>query len=253
MRVAWARPPSATGERRRRGCGHVPAAAGRGVREAGDDDAGDGGEHAGEEDPGQPGDGAEVAIEQRGDQQACGGGGEVGVVERGKGREGARIEARPEPGQEAGQADASGGDRERRGEAELPDVEEAEPVAGAVGAVDLAEEGVGAAGTGEGGAEFGPDQAVGDGDGGAQHPCPHREAEAGGGDDQGQGDERAHADHLQHVEEHGGAQADAAFEMLPDVAVGLESGDARVHVGSRGTCESMDRSGLGGLYTDGEV
>src|SRR6266567_5441013 len=36
---------------------------------------------------------------------------------------------------------------------------------------------------------------------------------ARGGDDEGQGDEGADADHLKHVEEHGGAEADAALEM----------------------------------------
>ena len=43
---------------------------------------------------------------------------------------------------------------------------------------------------------------------------------ARGGDDEGQGDEGANADHLKHVEEHGGAEAYAALEVRRTVGVG---------------------------------
>jgi hypothetical protein len=132
-------------------------------------------------------------------------------MERGKRGDGSSVEAGPEDREKTGEADAAGGDGERRGEADLPHVEKTEPVAGAVGAVDLAEKGVAAAGAREGRAELGPDEAVGDGDGCAEHPGPDGEAIARGGDDERKGDEGADADHLEHVEEDGGAEADAAL------------------------------------------
>ncbi len=157
---------------------------------------------------------AEIAIEERGDEKARGGGGEVGVVERGKSSDGRRVETGPEESEKTGEADAAGGDGERRGEADLPDVEKTEPVAGAFGAVDFLEEGVAAASAREGCAELGPDEAVGDGDDGAEHPRPDGEPIASGGDDERQSDEGADADHLEHVEEDGGAKADAALRAV---------------------------------------
>ena len=65
---------------------------------------------------------------------------------------------------------------------------------------------------GEGRAQFGPHQPVGHGDHRAQHPGPYREPVARRGNHQRQRDERPHADHLQHIEGHGRAQADAALE-----------------------------------------
>ncbi len=191
---------------------HVPAAGGCGVGESGDDDAGEGGDDSGKKHPGEARDGAEVAIEERGDEKTRGGGGEVGVVERGKSGDGRGVEVGPEDGEKTGEADAAGGDGKRRGEADLPDVEKTEPVAGALRAVDLLEECIAAAGARKGCAELGPDEAVGDGDDGAQHPGPDGETVAGGGDDERQGDEGADADHLKHVEEDGGAEADAALK-----------------------------------------
>ena len=191
----------------------MPAAGGRGVGESGDDDAGERGDDSGEKHPGETRDGAEIAIEERGDEKARGGGGKVGVVERGKSGDGRGVEAGPEESEKTGEADAAGGDGERRGEADLPDVEKTEPVAGAVGAVDLVEEGVAAAGARKSCAELGPDEAVGDGDDGAEHPRPDGEPIAGRGNDERQSDEGADADHLEHVEEDGGAKADAALEM----------------------------------------
>ena len=63
-------------------------------------------------------------------------------------------------------------------------------------------------------------QPDGNRDGRAQEPSPWREMEACGGDDEGQGDEGADADHLKHVEEDRGAEADAAFEMWRVVGIG---------------------------------
>ncbi len=151
--------------------------------------------------------------------------------------EGRAVQSRPEPGQKARQADAARRDGQRRGEAQLPDVEKAEPVAGALGAVDLAQKCIRAASAREGRAQLGPHQPVGHGDGRAQHPCPHREPEARRGNHQRQRDERADADHLQHVEENGGAQPDAALEGCG--------------TGGRGRLERHEAIALTGLYTDG--
>ena len=101
---------------RRRGR-HVPAAGGRGVGEARDDDAGDGRHDSGKKHPGHPRDGADVAIEERGDQQTGGGGGEIGVVQRGQSGDGRGVEAGPEDREKTREADAARGDRERRSEA----------------------------------------------------------------------------------------------------------------------------------------
>ena len=193
--------------------------------ESGDDDAGERGDDSGKQHPGHARDGADVAIEKHGDEQAGSGGGEVGVVERGQRGDGRGVEAGPEDGEETGEADAAGSDRKRRGEADLPDIEKAEPVAGAFRAVDLAEKCIRAAGAREGCAELGPDEAVGDGDGGAEHPRPDGEPIACGGDDQRQRNEGTDADHLQHVEEDGGAEADAALK--PAGIAGAEIADER--------------------------
>src|SRR5208283_3826271 len=107
-------------------------------------------------------------------------------------------------GEKTGEADAARGYRKRGGEADLPDVEKTEPVAGTLRTVYLSEECIGTSGTREGGAELSPYKAIGDGDDCAENPSPDREAVAGRGDDQRQRDERADTDHLQHVEEHGG-------------------------------------------------
>jgi len=113
------------------------------------------------------------------------------------------FEAGPEPREEAGETNASGGDGERRGKAKLPDIEEAQPVPRAVGAIDFAEECVGATGPREGCAEFGPYEAVCYGNGGAEEPGPYGKLVSGCGDDERERDEGAYADHLEHVEEDG--------------------------------------------------
>ena len=198
---------------RERGRGrHMPAAGSRGVGESGDDDAGERGHDAGKEHPGHARHGADVAIEQHRDQQAGCGGGKVRVVQRRQHGDGRGVEAGPKDREKSRKTDASRSDRQRRSESNLPHIEKAQPVARALGAVDLAEECIRTTGAREGRAEFGPDQAVGDGDGCAEHPRPDRQPKPRSGDDQRQRDEGTDADHLQHVEEHGGAKADAALE-----------------------------------------
>ena len=191
---------------------HMPAAGSRGVSESGDDDAGERGHDAGKKHPGHARHGADVAIEQHRDQQARCGGGKVRVVQRGQRSDGRGVEAGPEDREKSGEADASRSNRQRRSESDLPDIEKAQPVARALGAVDLAEKGIRTTGAREGRAEFGPDQAVGDSDGRAEHPRPNRQPESRSGDDQRQRDEGTDADHLQHVEEHSGAETDAALQ-----------------------------------------
>ena len=178
-----------------------------------DDDARKGGHDSGKKHPGKACDGAQVSVEEHGDQQAGSGSSEVGVVERRQCGDGRGVKVGPEDGEETREPNATRGDGERSGEADLPDVEKTEPVAKAVRAVDLAQKCIRTAGARKGCAKFGPDQAVSDGDDGAQHPRPDGEPVAGCGDDQRQRDEGTNADHLQHVEEHGRAQADAALKM----------------------------------------
>jgi hypothetical protein len=126
--------------------------------------------------------------------------------------DGCRVDARPEDRKKSGETDAARSNRQRRGKADLPDIEKTEPVPCSLRAVNLAEKCVRTTCAREGCAELGPDQAVGDGDGGAEHPRPHGETIACGGDDQRQRNEGTDADHLQHVEEDGGAETDAALQ-----------------------------------------
>ena len=107
-----------------------------------------------------------------------------------------------------------------------------------MGAVDFAEEGIGATGAWKGCAEFRPDQAIGNSNHRAEHPGPYREPVACRCDDQGQRDEGPDADHLKHVEEDGGAQADATLE---GIAVCGDMGGLR-----------HEANTLTGLYTDGK-
>ena len=206
--------------------------------ESRDDDARDRCQNANEEHPCRAGDDAETPIQQRRHQQAGAGGGEVGIVERREKCERRMIEPGPEPGEKAGEPDASRCDGERRGETQLPHVEKAEPVAGAIGAVDLAQKRIRSACLRKCRAEFGPHQPVREGNDRAKHPGPNGKTKARRGDDQRQGDERTDADHLQHVEQNRGAEADAAFEMRR----------ARGGVGRLG--HSADA--LTGLYTEEE-
>ena len=60
-----------------------------------------------------------------------------------------------------------------------------------------------AARAGHGGAEFGPDEAVGEREDGADDPAEHRFRAADRGDHRGNRDERADAAHLGHVDRSG--------------------------------------------------
>ena len=191
----------------------MPAAEGRRTRETGDDHPNKRGHDAGKKHPGHPRDRTQIAIKQRGNQQTGGGGGEVGIVEGGQRGPGSGIKSWEENGKKARQPDAARCDGQRRGKAQLPDVEKAEPVARPLGTIDFSQEGVGTARAWKGRAQFGPDQTVGNGNHGAQHPGPNGKSRAGGGDHQRKRDEGADADHLKHVEEDGGTEADAALEL----------------------------------------
>jgi len=60
-----------------------------------------------EEQPSEASDGAEVAIEEGRNEEAGSGRSKAGVMERGDGSDGSGIERGPEPGEKAGEADAS--------------------------------------------------------------------------------------------------------------------------------------------------
>ncbi len=111
-----------------------------------------------------------------------------------------------------GEADRSAGDGERGGEDELEDEEEGEEAAEGAG-IDGAEEAVGSSGFGHGGAELGPDEAVAEGERGAADPAEHSLGAAHGGEEQGQGDEGADADHVEHVDGDGAAEGEGAGEL----------------------------------------
>ncbi len=76
----------------------------------------------------------------------------------------------------------------------------------------LAQVDVGAAGAGERGAEFGPDQAVGEREQRARDPADDGLRPAEGADHQRDGDERADPAHLAHVDRGGLEEADSAGE-----------------------------------------
>ncbi len=134
---------------------------------------------------------------------------------------GVRAQGGPEPGGVLGEADASGGDGERGGDGELDDEEEAEEAAegcaagllsGCGAGVDGPEEVVGASGFGHGGAEFGPGEAVDEGEEGAEDPAEHGLGAAHGAEDEREGDEGADADHVEHVQRDGSAEREGAVE-----------------------------------------
>jgi hypothetical protein len=117
-----------------------------------------------------------------------------------------------EEGRVLAETDGSGGDGERRGETELEEEQERQQAAEAAG-IDDAEEVVGAAGGGEGGAEFGPDKAVAEGEKGAEDPAEHGLRAGHSGENQRQGDEGADADHVEQVEGDGSAEGERAREL----------------------------------------
>src|ERR1700722_5488336 len=112
----------------------------------------------------------------------------------------------------AREADGSRSDGERRLDEGLPDKEEGHQASPAAGAVGFAEEDVGAAGFGHGGAEFGPDEAIEGGQERAGKPGNEGLRAAHGFDDQRTDDERADADDLDHVERYGFLEAQAALK-----------------------------------------
>ena len=94
----------------------------------------------------------------------------------------------------------------------MPDEEEREEPA-PLGAVDLFEVAVAAARTGIRCAEFRPHHAVTEREQRAYDPSDHRLRPAHGGDDEWDGDERAHSDHIDHIQRGGSSERDAALEL----------------------------------------
>ena len=195
------------------------------VGEAGDEDPEDGDHDGAPHDGGDDADSGEVAVEEDdgeedggdGDERA-GSGGEPGGVraEMEQVGRGVASQRRIEPAGVLGETDASAGDGERCGDGELKDEEEGEEPAEGVAAlragVDGAEEVVGASGLGHGGAEFGPGEAVDEGEAGAQDPAEHCLRAAHRAEDERQRDEGADADHVEHVQGDGTAEREGAVE-----------------------------------------
>lgn len=127
-------------------------------------------------------------------------------------RDGVGGESRREIGGVLAEADGAAGDRERAGDEDLEEEEEAEELAEAA-LVDGAEIGVGASCLGEGGAELGPDEAVGEGEERAEDPAEHGLWATHGSDEERQGDEGADADHVEQVEGNGAAKREGAGQL----------------------------------------
>src|SRR5258706_6927839 len=112
----------------------------------------------------------------------------------------------------AREADGGGSDGEWGLDKGLPDEEERHQASPAAGAIGFAEENVGAARFGHGGAEFGPDESVEGGEESAGEPGNEGLWAAHGFDDERTDDEGADADDLDHVEVDGFLEAEAALE-----------------------------------------
>ena len=113
----------------------------------------------------------------------------------------------------ARQSDASGGDGDRGAEDELEDEEEREQASPAACAVDFLEVLVGPSGAGHGRTEFGPDQSVGERQDGPGDPSVDGLRAVHGGHHERQSGERAHADHVHHVERRGGPEGQSARQF----------------------------------------
>ncbi len=98
------------------------------------------------------------------------------------------------------QPDAARGNRQRRAERELPDEQKRHQAAQLARAVNLGQVTIRAAGAGHRRAQLGPDQPVADDQERAEDPAEHRLRPAHRRDDQRDRDERADADHVDHVQ-----------------------------------------------------
>src|SRR5215475_8397872 len=128
-------------------------------------------------------------------------------------REPDAVKARPDISSVVSEADTAGGNGERRAERELPDKQEGKQASKSLGTVNLLQVLIGAAGLRHGSTEFGPYQAVGKREQRAGNPAQYGLRASGGGYDQWQRDERADADHINHVQRGGAGKADAANQF----------------------------------------
>lgn len=111
----------------------------------------------------------------------------------------------------------------------MEDEKEGEEAARGAG-VDGAQEAVGATGFGHGGAEFGPDEAVTEGEERAEDPAEHGLRAAHGGEEEGEGDEGADADHVEHVDGHGAGEGKRAGEMGLGLGLRGDSGSLSLSI-----------------------
>ena len=124
------------------------------------------------------------------------------------------FEARPKYDSIARQANGARSNGEWSGEGDLPDKEKRDQLAQFFRSVDFTQIAVRTSRPRHGGSQFRPDQPVTDGKDRAQNPAQHGLWAAHGADDEGNSDERPHADHVDHVQRGGGAEADAADELV---------------------------------------
>ncbi len=217
------------GETGEEGWSEVEGSAGKGdglgdvsAEQARDDDGGERGEDDGKHGEREAADVGEVAKEQEDGEEDYGygdggrgaeldGSGDGAEVKGVKG--GAPGERREEEGAVLRKADGGAGDRKGAGKEDLEQKKEGEDFAGSAGK-DGAEVGVGSAGYGEGGTEFGPDEAVGEGNEGPEKPTQHGLGTSHGGDEQGQRDKGASADHVEQVERDSTAERNGAVEFV---------------------------------------
>src|SRR5512146_27916 len=118
------------------------------------------------------------------------------------------------------EADASGGDRHGGAERQLPNKQKGEQAAPSIRTEHFTKIAIGASGAGHSGAELSPDEAVADGEEGAEDPAEHRLRAAHGGDDEWNGDEGTDADHVDHVQRGRAPEPDLALKVRPS-GVGL--------------------------------
>ena len=124
-----------------------------------------------------------------------------------------RGHSRPQVVEVLGHADVAGGDLHGTADDELPDEQERHETPPGPGTKALAEPSIGAAGSGQGGAEFTPDQGIGQGDRERHEPSEQRLRPAQRGHEKRNGDERPHADHVRHVQRRGWQHGEPALQM----------------------------------------
>jgi hypothetical protein len=112
-----------------------------------------------------------------------------------------------------GEADEAGGDFKRTAEDELPDEQEGHQPSEPRAAKGFAQIDEGAARSGHGGGEFGPDETVADRQERAEQPAEHALGTAHRRDDERDREERSDAYHVAHVERGGLEEVKTSYQV----------------------------------------